>query len=375
MQAPLRAFTSSKEVDFPGPLMSSKGISGRIFFAMDANPVLVELTRGNWVENRHRAAFVVRDGQGRVIAQAGDTARPIFPRSAIKSMQALAMVTSGAIDKFQLTDEELALACASHQGEPAHIEGVTHFLAHIGLATDNLECGAHPPTSSTARDGLRARHEAPTALYNNCSGKHSGMLATSLALGVPTTGYVGREHPTQVAVRQAIELVIGEKLSLDRVGTDGCSIPTWAAPLDSFALGFARMATGEGLPSGIAAAAHRIFDAATSHPFLVAGSDNLDTEAMRVFGGRLMLKHGAEGVYCGAIRDKGLGFALKIDDGNAAASRALIAALLLELAAPDAVQAELLGGYATQTISNVRKFEVGALAARRDLVRSAIAPR
>ena len=340
---------------------------------MDANPILVELKRGNWVENRHRAALVVCDAGGRIIARAGDTARPIFPRSAIKSMQALAMVTWGAIDRFQLSDEELALACASHQGELAHVEGVSHFLAHLGLGVADLECGTHAPTAPAARDSLRQHHEQPSALHNNCSGKHSGMLATSLALGVPTRGYVGREHPTQVAVREAIELVIGEKLSLDRVGTDGCSIPTWAAPLDSFALGFARMATGEGLPTDIGKAAHRIFDAATGHPFLVGGSNNLDTEAMAAFGGRLMLKGGAEGVFCGAIRDKGWGFALKIDDGHALASRALVAALLLELAEPDAGQSALLERHASQTISNVRKLDVGTLAARRDLVKAAVA--
>jgi len=339
---------------------------------MDANPVLVEVSRGGWVENRHRAALVVRDGEGRIIARAGDTARPVFPRSAVKSMQALAMVTSGAIEKFHLSDEELALACASHQGEPAHIEGVSHFLAHIGLGVGDLECGAHAPTASAAREAMRARHETPTALCNNCSGKHSGMLAASLALGVDTHGYVNRDHPTQVAVREAIELVIGEKLSIDRSGTDGCSIPTWAAPLDAFALGFARMSTGEGLPEDVAAAAHRIFDAATSHPFLVGGSHNLDTEAMEAFGGRLMLKGGAEGVYCGAIRDKGFGFALKIDDGNGLSSRALVAALLLELAEPNAAQRAVLERYATQPTKNVRGLEVGAMAARRDLVKAAI---
>jgi L-asparaginase II len=339
---------------------------------MDANPVLVELNRGGWVENRHRAAFVVRDGSGKVIARAGDTARPIFPRSAIKSMQALAMVTSGAIARFDLTDEELALACASHQGEAAHTEGVTRFLNHLGLAVADLECGAHAPTSPGARSALRARHEEPTALYNNCSGKHSGMLATSLALGVDPHGYVGREHPTQVAVREAIELVIGEPLSVDRCGTDGCSIPTWAAPLDAFAWGFARMAKGQGLPDNIAAAATRIFNAATRHPFLVGGSNNLDTEAMEAFGGRLMLKGGAEGVYCGALRDRGWGFALKIDDGNALASRALVCALLLVLAGPSESERALLDRYVSQTVNNVRGTEVGALAARLEDVRGAV---
>src|SRR3569623_2967236 len=313
---------------------ASTGASRTGVSFMDANPVLVELSRGGWVENRHRAAFVVRDAAGRVVARAGDTARPVFPRSAVKSMQALAMVASGALERFHLDDEELALACASHQGEPAHVEGVGRFLAHLGLGVDDLECGTHPPTSAAAREAMQAKDAEPTALCNNCSGKHSGMLATALALGVPTHGYVGREHPTQIAVREAIELVIGERLREDRSGTAGCSIPTWAAPLDAFAWGFARMATGEGLPDDIAAAAHRIFDAATSHPFLVGGSGNLDTEAMQAFGGRLMLKGGAEGVYCGAVRDKGWGFALKIDDGNAQASRALVSALLLEIVLP-----------------------------------------
>ena len=185
-----------------------------------ANPILAELTRGNWVENRHRGAFVVIDSHGTVIASAGDIERAVFPRSAIKSMQALAMVTSGAIDKFHLTDEELALACASHQGEEFHVSGVTSFLGHIGLAADDLECGAHAPTYAPARERLRESGSKPTALHNNCSGKHSGMLAVAEALGVPTAHYVDRDHPVQKAVRSGIELVVGESLTVDRCGTD-----------------------------------------------------------------------------------------------------------------------------------------------------------
>ncbi len=243
-----------------------------------ANPILAEVTRGNWVENRHRGAFVVIDAAGHIIAAAGDIERPVFPRSAIKSMQALAMVTSGAIDKFHLRDEELALACASHQGEDFHVAGVTSFLGHIGLAPSDLECGAHAPTFAPAREKLRASGQQPTALHNNCSGKHSGMLAVAEALGVPTAHYVDRDHPVQKAVRSGIELVVGEPLSVDRCGTDGCSIPTWAAPLRAFARGFARMASGEGLPADIASAANRIFDAATAHPHLVGGTGTLDTD-------------------------------------------------------------------------------------------------
>ncbi len=328
-----------------------------------ANPIFVETVRGNWVENRHRGAFAVVDSAGRIIAAAGDIERPVFPRSAIKSMQALAMVTSGAIDKFAIGDEELALACASHQGEEFHVAGVTAFLEHIGLGPADLECDAHAPGYAPARARLREAGHQPTALHNNCSGKHSGMLAVAEALGVPTAHYVERDHPVQRAVRAGIELVVGEPLSIDRCGTDGCSIPTWAAPLRAFARGFARMATGTGLPNDIAGAAKRIFDAATAHPHLVGGTGNFDTEIMRAFRGRVFQKGGAEGVQCGAIRNKGWGYALKVDDGNLSASHVMVATLLLAIGDPDAAQRDVLERFARQTTRNVRGLEVGEMRA------------
>jgi len=334
---------------------------------MHANPILIEQTRGNWVENRHRCAFVIVDATGKVIASAGDFARPVFPRSAIKSMQALAMVTSGAIEKFKLSDEELALACASHHAEDVHVAGVSRFLGHLGLGPDDLECGAHQPSNAAAREALRQAGRAPLALHNNCSGKHSGMLSVAKALGVPTAGYVKREHPVQVEVRKAIEMVVGEPLSTDRCGVDGCSIPTWAAPLSAWARGFARMATGDGLPNELGSAAKRVFDAATGRPLLVAGTGHLDTLVMETFGGRVMQKGGAEGVQCGAIRDKGWGYALKIDDGNMAASQAMVAALLLRFAEPDAAQRAVLERFATQTVKNVRGAAVGELRATAEM--------
>ncbi|HEY0855094.1 MAG TPA: asparaginase [Devosia sp.] len=327
----------------------------------DANPILAEQTRGNFVENRHRGAFVVADAEGRIIASAGDISRPVFPRSAIKSMQALAMLTSGSIGKFALTDEELALACASHTGEDVHVAGVTHFLDHIGLSAADLECGAHQPTNAKAREALRKAGLEPSPLHNNCSGKHSGMLSVARALGVPTAQYVTLDHPVQKAVRAAVETVVGEALSTDRCGIDGCSIPTWAAPLSAFARGFARMATGRGLPPEMGAAAKRIFDAATSHPHLVSGTGTLDTLVMQAFGGRIMQKGGAEGVQCGAIRDKGWGYAIKCDDGRMEASHVMVAALLKRFADPDADQLAVLDRFAVQQIKNVRGTIVGEM--------------
>lgn len=330
---------------------------------LDANPILAETTRGSWVENRHRGAFVVSDAQGNVIAAAGDIERPVFPRSAVKSMQALALVSSGAIDKFHLTDTELALACASHQGEDVHVAGVTSFLGHIGLGISDLECGAHAPTFAPAREKLRDSGQAPSSVHNNCSGKHSGMLAVARALGVPTAHYVDRDHPVQVEVRSGIETVLHEPLDVERSGTDGCSIPTWAAPLRDFAAGFARMATGEGLPDNFAAGARRIFDAATAHPELVGGTGSLDTEVMRAFGGRVFQKGGAEGVQCGAVRDKGWGYALKVDDGNMLASQVMVATLLLAIADPTPEQEHVLKRFAVQITRNVRGLDVGMIKA------------
>ena len=330
---------------------------------MDANPVLAEAVRGNWVENRHRGAFVVMDADGQIIASAGDIERPVFPRSAIKSMQALAIFDRHAIERFHHTPEELALACASHHGEEAHVSRVEHLLRRIGLSAGALECGAHQPTNAAAREALREKGEEPSPLHNNCSGKHAGMLSVALAMGVPAEGYVKREHDVQRAVRAAVELVIGESLTEDRCGTDGCSIPTWAAPIRAWAHGFARMATGRGLDAGHAKGAQALFDAATAHPHLVAGTGHLDTLVMEAFGGRVMQKGGAEGVQCGAIRDKGWGYALKCDDGNMAASHAMVAALLLRFAEPDEGQRAVLEKFVRQPILNVRKMVVGEMRA------------
>ncbi len=330
---------------------------------MDANPILAEAVRGNWVENRHRGAFIIVDADGTVIASGGDVERPVFPRSAIKSMQALAIFDRHAIEKFHHRSEELALACASHHGEDDHVGNVAQFLDRMGLSVADLECGAHMPTNGRARQALRAAGQEPSALHNNCSGKHSGMLSVALAMGVPTAGYVERDHDVQKAVRAAVEYVIGAELTEDRCGTDGCSIPTWAAPLRAWATGFARMATGKGLDEGHAAGAQALFDAATRHPHLVAGIGHLDTLVMEAFKGRVMQKGGAEGVQCGAIRDKGWGYALKCDDGNMAASQAMVAALLLKYADPDDAQRAVLDQFARQPTVNVRKVLVGELRA------------
>jgi L-asparaginase II len=325
-----------------------------------ANPVLAEYVRGNMVENKHRGAFCVVDQNGQVIASAGDVDALIYPRSAIKSLQALALFQSGAVEKFRLNDQDLALSCASHQGEEFHVAGVTEFLTKIGMTAADLECGAHAPFGKAARKALRISGLQPSALHNNCSGKHTGMLAVAKALGVDPKRYIEREHPVQVLVRECVERVLAVPLTPDHCGRDGCSIPTWGAPLNSFAHAFAKLSSGSNaLPAIYATAGDRLFKAAASNAELVSGTGGFDTDAMNIFAGDLMLKIGAAGVFCGALRGRNWGFALKCDDGNMEAAHAIVAGLLSALGGNSDQIETVLKTQTKQVSKNWRGFEVG----------------
>ncbi|TIU28254.1 MAG: asparaginase, partial [Mesorhizobium sp.] len=211
-----------------------------------SNPVLVEVLRGAVVESAHRGAVSVFDADGKAVLEIGDTARPVFPRSAVKAIQALPLVESGAADAYGFGDRELALACASHSGEPAHVELAAAMLAKAGLDKTALECGAHWPSNHDATIALARIGNVPNALHNNCSGKHAGFLCTCVHSGIAHGGYVKAGHALQEMVRDAMQSVTGAAHDVGHSATDGCSIPTYAVPLKSFALGFARMATGRG---------------------------------------------------------------------------------------------------------------------------------
>ena len=326
-----------------------------------SNPVLVEVLRGDVVESRHRGAVAVVDADGGMVRRIGDIERPVFPRSAVKAIQALPLVESGAADAYGFKDRELALACASHSGEPGHATLALDMLARAGVSGEALECGAHWPGREQAAYQLAREGGAPSALHNNCSGKHAGMLSVAQALGIDTKGYVERDHEVQKRVRRVVETVLGQGLSEDQCGRDGCSIPTWAVPIRSLAHGFARMTTGNGLPEDMANAASRLFDAATRYPFLIAGTNGFDTGAMEAFGGRLMIKIGAEGVFCGALRDKGWGFALKCDDGNMNAATTMIAHILMRLGQLSADENRFLMRFSQFVVRNWRGFEVATI--------------
>jgi len=323
------------------------------------NPVLVEVMRGGLVESRHRGALAVVDADGRAVMTLGDIESPVFPRSAVKALQALPLVESGAAEGF--SGEELAVACASHSGEPGHIAAVRRMLARVGLDGAALRCGAHAPVNRTAAAALVRSGTEPSALHNNCSGKHAGFLCLSCRLKADIGGYCDPDHPVQREVKATIEAVSGVQLSNERRAIDGCSVPTWALPLGNLALAFARFGTGQGLAPERAKAAAALRKACTAHPWHVAGTDRFCTEAMRLFGARAFVKTGAEGVYCAAFPDAGLGVALKCDDGATRAAEVATAAVIARFVAMSAAEAAAFERFLRPTLRNWNGVEVGAM--------------
>ena len=325
-----------------------------------SDPILVEVLRGARLESRHRGAVAVADADGRAVLALGDVECPVFPRSAVKALQAMVLIEIGAADAYGFGDEELALACASHSGEPGHVAGVTRMLSKAGLDASALACGAHWPLSQPAMVAL-ARSGEPSALHNNCSGKHAGFICAACAMGIDHTSYWKPDHQVQRHVHAVLEDLSGEVLGEDRRAIDGCSVPTWAVPLRNLALAFARFGTGHKMAPERARAAARLRAACTSKPWHVAGTGRFCTEIMRLFGSRVFVKTGAEGVYCGALPELGLGIAIKCDDGAGRAAQAIMAALIarfLPLSEKSARRSVPLAG---PTLRNWNGFEVGAL--------------
>lgn len=327
--------------------------------APSSNPVLVEVSRGSLVESRHRGTIAVARADGELLLALGDVTRPVYPRSAVKLLQAVPLVESGAADAFALDDAELAVACASHSGDRIHVAAARSLLAKAGLDESPLACGAHWPIGDrAARDLLKAGRQ-PTPIYNNCSGKHAGMLATAVHLGLDPKGYERPEHPVQAAIARVLSETCGVALQPDLTGIDGCSVPTYAMPLAALAQGFARIATGEGLPPQRAAAIRRLMQACFAAPAMVAGEGRFDTAIMRALGPACFVKGGAEGVHCAALPELGLGIALKIDDGAKRGTEHALATMLAALL-PEAKAA--LADRVDASIETLRGARAGRIA-------------
>jgi L-asparaginase II len=338
------------------------------------SPVLVEAWRGDAVESEHFGSIAVADADRAMLVAVGDIDRPVFPRSAVKALQALPLVESDAADRLQLGDDELAMACASHNGEPVHVRTAAGMLAKAGVDPRVLECGAHWPYDDASSRELAVRGERPTALHNNCSGKHAGFVCLACALmgwkdsGLDlcqyVDGYVKPEHPVMREVSEALHSTTGFDLSRAPRGTDGCSIPTYGIPPRHLALAFARFGTGVGLRAGQARAARRLRRAVAAAPYMVAGRGRMDTLLMEKLGERVFCKVGAEGMYCASLPQRGLGVAIKMRDGNNARAAEIVMSAVVEALVPlSDEEREFVNGFSDLTLKNWNGLEVGALRA------------
>ena len=264
---------------------------------------LVRVYRSGFHEGSHYGSVVVTGPTGMVVHQRGDVQSPVFPRSSNKPFQAVAMLAVGA----RLHGADLALAAASHSGEPMHVERVEAMLARVGLSEDDLLCPPALPMNDAARNAALAAGERPRRRYMNCSGKHAGMLAACVAQGWPIEDYVNPDHPLQRSVADTVVRLSDEAPSA--VGIDGCGAPLFAIPLEALARAFGRVAAAPpGTPE------RRVADAMRAHPEMVGGTGRDDTLLMQAHP-ELLVKGGAEGVHCAALPD-GRCVAVKITDGG-----------------------------------------------------------
>lgn len=288
----------------------------------------IVVTRGPVEESEHQVHGVISDLTGPV-AVWGDQDRSVIPRSAIKFIQAMPLLRTGAAAHYDVSEIELALACSSHSGESAHVDAVRAWLSRIGLDETALECGPDMPIAGAGdRPNL-----TPEPIYNCCSGKHAGFLTVAQHLGIDHRGYIEPDHPIQQLVTEAIQDLTGRDLSGQIPGRDGCAIPTFAIPLTDLARSMARLTRPDALAPelverGTDIAATRLMDAPNGRQFWISGTGRHEVFLGEAITEPLMVKAGAEGVYMAALPERGIGFACKAEDGASRAAEVAISAML-----------------------------------------------
>ncbi|MBA2731383.1 MAG: asparaginase [Acidobacteria bacterium] len=338
---------------------------------------LVEVRRGSITESRHRGHIVAVDGDGQIVAQLGAPQLLTFLRSSSKPHQAIPLVASGAADRFGFTEKEIAICCGSHNGETIHTETVAQMLRKIGLDASALKCGVHEPFSADAARELHERDEQPTVLHNNCSGKHTSMLALALHLGAPVETYDEPGNPVQLNIAHRIEQFSGVPIEDVAVGIDGCGVPTFGVTVRAMALMYARLVAPPGdFDDATRQACQRIVSAMTKYPELVGGrAERLDTVIMQAAPGQVVSKVGAEGVYTAGVLPcpewpRGLGLALKIEDGEDRRARpTVVIESLRQLGVLKPEALEDVRQYASFDIENRRGDKVGEVRASFELQR------
>ncbi|HMD02022.1 MAG TPA: asparaginase [Candidatus Baltobacteraceae bacterium] len=325
---------------------------------------LVEVTRGPLVESIHSVAACAVDAHGTVVLALGDIDVPVFLRSTAKPFIAAAIVAAGTAERFALTAQELAVIAASHDGEPIHVAAVRRILAKIELPETALQCGAHAPASEAAAAALARAGEAPSALYNNCSGKHAGILAMCVHLGLGTERYLEPGHPAERRILEFCARMTGDDAEEFLLGVDGCGIPVFATSLRKAARAFARLATLREIDKTDARALQMVRAAMIAEPLYVGGTTRFDSALLVATQGRVVGKGGAEGVHGDALVREGLGLALKVVDGARRATPPAAAALLEALGALDAGELAALEPFVRFEVRNVAGRAVGRIEAR-----------
>ena len=316
--------------------------------------IVAEVIRNERVESCHRGYIAVVTPDGSLLASSGDVQFRTYIRSAAKPFQIMPLLRSGAVEHFQFTDKELAVSMASHNSEPLHLETVKSILKKTGLTVEHLKCGSHPPLHKPTAKEFLIQKERLTALHNNCSGKHSGMLALAVYKNWPLETYLNPEHPVQVEIKDTISRFSGVSADKIHVGVDGCSAPVFFLPVKNMAMMYAKLTQGNLEPG------ERVFKLMSANPEMIAGSDRFDTDLMKALAGRAVSKVGAEGVRCLGIRGSApIGIALKIDDGSGRASAAVMLEVLAQLALISQAELNKLSKYRKPVFRNHAGIETG----------------
>lgn len=321
--------------------------------------ILVEVSRGSLTENIIRGHIAVVDRAGDTLFKAGDPQYVSYMRSAAKPLQASAVLEAGAIDAFGISERELAVMCGSHIGDDEHVEAVQGILDKLGLDESALTLGPDLSLSRKLREQRIATGVAPRKIYNNCSGKHSAMLALCRHMGWDIRDYHLPAHPAQRLILHTVAAYAGVPPEEIIIGVDGCGVPVFAMPLSHMALAFCRLTNPELLPEARAAAARRITAAIAAYPRMIAGENQFCSELIAATDGRIIGKLGADGVYCAAPLAGGLGIALKVEDGNGAVLAPVMMRLLSELDLLTAAEAERLSRFSRYDNINCKQEKVG----------------
>ena len=325
---------------------------------MDPIP-LVAFTRGPIFESIHYGSIAVMDGDGRLVAAAGDPERLTTLRSSAKPFQAMVVVETGAFDRYAGTAQELALIAGSHSGEPRHTETVAAMLGRAGLSPEALQTGTHPPFDALTREALAAAGHEPTVLHHNCSGKHTGILWACVHREWDERTYVRPDHPLQRRIRSVVGVVSDWPEGEIPLSIDGCSVPTFALPLMSLARAFVRLGTGLGFSETHAVAAGRVRGAMLDHPEMVGGTGRFDTDLMTTGRRKILSKAGAEGCHGVALLEPGWAVAVKIEDGGVRAAPVVVLEVLRQLGALSDAQMEELAVHGNPVVRDYRGEIVG----------------